>query len=329
MDRSNLVNKDKYVLSDSFESSTKYEQPVRNDNDALLKQTLYFYSNLPIEKYLTMNYVTYFDREIYFLLGTENKTFEISNINPIFVSHYPTDISIVDLNNDTNLDLIVIAKYTNEVYLYFGDENRTYSTLSTLFIEYTSDPQQLAIADYNNDSYLDIAVFNRRSLHIHVFFQNTNGSFQSPKWLYTSFDTSQVQMIAADFDHDHQSDIVFLHSWKNTVSMRYRYQNETFHSNQQITMPSFTSLSTVSLSHLNDDKYLDIVVGSVSSNVIYGLLGDENGQFQTQIIYSSTVNNSFDNINDFDRDNCQKVLNIELVNDVLHVLINPCQCRTH
>ncbi|CAF1209410.1 unnamed protein product [Adineta ricciae] len=267
--------------------------------------------------------------EIYFLLGTENKTFEISNIDPIFVSHYPTDISIVDLNNDTNLDLIVIAQYTNEVYLYFGDENRTFSTQSTLFIEYTSDPRQLAIADYNNDSYMDIAVFNRRSLHIHVFFQNTDGSFQSPKWLYTSFDTSQVQMIAGDFDHDHQSDIVFLHSWKNTVSMRYRYQNETFHSNQQVTMPSFTSLSTVSVSHLNGDKYLDIVVGSISSNKIYGLLGDENGQFQTQIIYSSVVNNPFNDINDFNGNTCREILNIKLVNDVLHVLINPCQCRTH
>ncbi|CAF1134872.1 unnamed protein product [Adineta ricciae] len=289
-----------------------YVADINNDDrlDLILLTQILFYNNINI------------------FFGNGNGTFQIQNIVSLNLIYSPIDISIVDLNKDNNLDIICIVQYDNVVRISYGYGNGTFSLESILFIGLTSDPQQLAIGDFDNNDYLDIAVLNGRSLHIHVFFANTNGSFQLPKWFYTAYDVAQLRMIVDDFDNDYQSDIVYLHSWENyTVSMLYQYNNGTFHIHQQILMETSVLLDSKSviIRDLNNDNYLDIIIGSLSSDKIYGLLGDGTGYFETQTIYFNTLNTSSnDIINSSSCDNI--IINMNLVNNILSVLFNPCQC---
>ncbi|CAF0731529.1 unnamed protein product [Adineta ricciae] len=80
---------------------------------------------------------------------------------------------------------------------------------------------------------------------------------------------------------------------------------------------------------LNSDNYLDLILGLPSSNEIYGLLGDGNGNFQTQIIYSSIINNYTDDVDISNNKICQNIINMNLMNNSLYILYNPCRCSTH
>jgi hypothetical protein len=51
--------------------------------------------------------------------------------------------------------LLVILIMTNNILLLFGFENEISCSMS-----YNSDPYSLAIGDFNNDSWMDIAVAN-------------------------------------------------------------------------------------------------------------------------------------------------------------------------
>ncbi|CAF1391349.1 unnamed protein product [Adineta ricciae] len=268
---------------------------------------------------------------VYILFGNGNGTFQTQNVLLHSITSRPTDVNLIDINNDTKLDLISVSQYINEVYVFFGNGDGTFASPLKLFMCLTSDANQLAISDFDNDGYLDIAAMNTRSLHIHVFLRNTDGSFQSEKALYTAFDTFQFNMITGYFDNDHQADIVYLHSWENTVAMFYRYDNKTFHLNQQIVTETSVSLDSRAIVtyDLNSDSHLDLILGLPSSNEIYGLLGDGNGNFQTQIIYSSIINNSTDDVDIFNNNICQNIINMNLMNNSLYILYNPCRCSTH
>ncbi|CAF1056856.1 unnamed protein product [Adineta steineri] len=270
---------------------------------------------------------------IFIAFGNGNGTFQTENIGGLSIWEIPTDTSIADINNDSNLDIIVIAQYVNEVYVFFGNGNGTFSSEPQLklFIGLTSYADRLAIADFDNDDYLDIAVMNSRSRHIHIFLRNTNGSFKSQKWFYTAFDINQYNIITNDFNNDYRSDIVFLHTWKNTVSMFYQYNNDTFHMNEQIVIETsvFLESQSIVVRDLNGDNYLDIVLGLPSSNDIYGLLGDGNGNFEKQIIYSSAINSYEDDDNIFNNNICQNIINMSFMNNTLYILFDPCQCLIH
>ncbi|CAF5166971.1 unnamed protein product, partial [Rotaria sp. Silwood1] len=135
----------------------------------------------------------------------------------IVISGVPQHIAIVDLNHDNMLDIIVIIKFEDYVYIYLANINGTFLLDSALFITHNSNSQGLIIADFNNDTHLDIAIMNTNSLHIHIFYANTNGSYQPQKWLFTAIDAAYAGVVASDFDSDNRIDIAFLYGWRHIV----------------------------------------------------------------------------------------------------------------
>ncbi|CAF1305597.1 unnamed protein product [Adineta ricciae] len=286
-------------------------------------------NNDGIADLIVLCYIQYLDL-ILFLFGNGDGTFQLANIPYIWLITSPVDVSVADINKDNVLDVTVTFRYFDAVYVFYGYGNGSFSSSSMLFIELTSDPQQLAVGDFDNDGYTDLAVLNGRSLHIHVFLRNSNGSFPLPTWLYTAYDINQYRMLAGDFDNDYQSDIVYLHSWENTELILYRYNNGAFHTDQQIVIGTSVLLNSKSIviHDINNDNYSDIIIGSLLSDEIYGLLADGSGHFQTQTFYSSLLINSSYDINDFDHSSCHEIINMNIINSTLYILFNACQCPT-
>ncbi|CAF1529865.1 unnamed protein product [Adineta ricciae] len=262
------------------------------------------------------------------LYGNSDGMFQKNTTNLIVLSKTIADFSIIDLNNDNKLDIIIICRLDKYVYIYIVHDNGTFSLTTVMFTESRSDPRQLVITDFNNDSYMDIAIYNERSLHIHILFRNNDASFQLSKWLFTAFTVDQCRMIIADFNNDDQSDIVFSHSWIDTTFIFYQYKNGTFHRKEQILMNTdilFKSESLI-LHDLNNDNYLDIIVGSSLSEKIYYFQGNKYGNFQIQMIYPNELDH--DRSDDFNNSICESIININLLNHTLYILLNPCRCST-
>ncbi|CAF2840226.1 unnamed protein product [Rotaria sp. Silwood2] len=269
--------------------------------------------------------------EVTILFGYGNGTFQTQNMQSIAIGGVPQHIAIVDLNHDNMLDIIVIIEFEDYVYIYLANVNGTFLLDSALFITHNSNSQGLIIADFNNDTHLDIAIMNTNSLHIHIFYANTNGSYQPQKWLFTAIDAAYAGVVASDFDSDNRIDIAFLYSWRHTVCMLYQNNNDSFHVNEQIIMESSIQLNSVVVGDLNGDNSLDIVIGTISQYEIYGLLGNGNGDFQIQTIHSNNLFSYqiWNDVTDFNNDNCQDIISINIDTNYIDIFLNTCECSTH
>ena len=63
-----------------------------------------------------------------------------------------------DFNNDSKTDMVVRHWFTDKLTLFLNNGDGTFNAASTI----TSNPSlnDLVLADFNNDTYLDIAVTN-------------------------------------------------------------------------------------------------------------------------------------------------------------------------
>ncbi|CAF0944033.1 unnamed protein product [Adineta ricciae] len=231
------------------------------------------------------------------------------------------DLNVNDLNKDSKLDIIVVLGYRSRVFIFFGDDNGTFSSRLALPLTIFGNPSRLNVVDLNNDSYLDLIVLDIDALHIQIFFGDQNGRFQLQKWFFTVFGISDSNMLVGDFNNDGQPDMVFFNSRINTVYVSYRNSNGTFQSKEKTIMESYLSMSTVTALHLNDDGYLDIVIGTPLSDELYVLIGSDNGDFQTQIINSTELNTNYFGIN-----TCQDVINMNIQSGNAYLLLNTRQC---
>ena len=274
---------------------------------------------------LIVGHINFDERGVIILYGNGDGTFETEGNDTLPIRSYPNDIAVIDLNDDNKLDVIVASAHSTNIYIYYGNGNKTFSQ-STLFIGRICNPMRLTIADFNNDSYLDIAVFNDQSLHIYVFFKNADGNFQSPKLLYTAYFTYTVHLGSGIFHNEYQSNMIFLYSEQETVSRLYRYSNGSFHVNEQIVVDSFIPLNfdSVLVHDLNGDKYSDIVLSAYTSYAFYILLGSENGNFQIQYISLSDINDL-----DFNNNTCHDAVRVHFgMGNLLYILFNTCDCST-
>ena len=118
------------------------------------------------------------------LLGNGNGTFEALTMITIDNSYRREGITAADFNRDSYLDLAVSNTYNNNVDVLLGNGDGTLSAYATLYTGRNSQPKSIAVADFNNDSYPDIAVVNYVSRNIGVFLGYGNGTFQAQQTFF-------------------------------------------------------------------------------------------------------------------------------------------------
>lgn len=261
------------------------------------------------------------------LFGNGDGKFQIENIESIAIISDPSYITVANLNNDRNLD-VIIAIALDGIYIFFGNGNGTFSFPLRLNIEYESDLRGLVIDDFNNDNQLDIAILTATDLCMHIYFGKNNGSSWLEKWFFISLNIKNFIPISADFDGNNQSDIVILTVSTDISSVLYRYNNGTFYRNEQTFMDYFWAFGAIATGDLNNDHHIDIVTTMINSQDIFFFLGNRNGNFQVYNLTSSEFMDVWiwNSIIDLNNDNCQDIININNVVGNIDIFLNTCQC---
>lgn len=65
---------------------------------------------------------------------------------------------MIDFNNDTHLDILVIDDATNSVGILLGSEKGSFRADWHLYTGYATGPSAMAIGDFNGDGEWDVAV---------------------------------------------------------------------------------------------------------------------------------------------------------------------------
>jgi len=107
-----------------------------------------------------------------------------------------------DFNHDGKMDVVAVA---TDVQIFLGSGDGTFQTP----IDYVvgEDPNSVAVADFNGDGNLDLAVTNVLSSTVSILLGNGDGTFQPPTTLNIS--TSPFGIAAADFNDDGKPDLIF------------------------------------------------------------------------------------------------------------------------
>src|SRR5690349_6699400 len=82
---------------------------------------------------------------------------------------YPHAVAVGDLNKDYLLDIVVVNSGTHTISIFMNIGNNTFAPQMILTTEKQSRPLSVALNDFNNDTYLDIAVANYDTHEIAVF----------------------------------------------------------------------------------------------------------------------------------------------------------------
>jgi FG-GAP-like repeat/Abnormal spindle-like microcephaly-assoc'd, ASPM-SPD-2-Hydin len=116
------------------------------------------------------------------LLGNGDGTFQAAKNDPVT---YNGAMAVGDFNEDGKLDLVVAASagVTSKMQIMLGNGDGTFSSGPTYQVP--ASPSSLAVADFNSDGKLDIAVAGAVATQIYTFLGNGNGTMQSPT-IYTT-----------------------------------------------------------------------------------------------------------------------------------------------
>ncbi|CAF1210047.1 unnamed protein product [Adineta ricciae] len=204
-------------------------------------------------------------------------------------SSHPQALAVGDFDNNQQIDLVVAKSGTNTIVVFLLDINATINSQQTYSTGARSRPCSLAVADFNEDGYTDIAVANNGTNNIGIFFNNRNGSFLTQQTLSTgSYRPSFITI--ADFNHDNHSDIAVVYHGTDNIGIHLGNGNGVF---QSVTVYStgYDSLPcSLAIGDLNDDNQLDIVVANYGTNNIGIFFGNANGSFTSQQMYSTSSN---------------------------------------
>ncbi|CAF2871850.1 unnamed protein product [Rotaria sp. Silwood2] len=103
--------------------------------------------------------------------GYGNGNFSVMTNYSTGIGSSPYSIAVADLDKDNRLDIVVADRGTNKIVVFYGLDNGIFGNLASYPIYYNSRPSFVSIADFNNDSWLDIAVASYGTDHVDIFLQ--------------------------------------------------------------------------------------------------------------------------------------------------------------
>lgn len=147
---------------------------------------------------------------VYFGTATTAAPF-FTNANPLnygtnTANQNPQWFELGDLNNDGKIDAVVSDQATNSLRVFLGNGtvNATFQAPSAPILVGT-DPRGLALADFNGDGRLDVAVASNGTNYINVLLGNGDGTF-GVRQDFVSL-TGPWGVYANDFNRDGRMDI--------------------------------------------------------------------------------------------------------------------------
>ena len=203
-------------------------------------------------------------------------------------SYGPRSIAAGHFNNDTQLDVVVANEIHNSITIYLGNDDGIITKKMIYSTGAYSRPYMVAVADFNKDSFIDIAVANFDSNSISIFLGYGNGLFSNP--LITSTHSSRsISLHIIDLDNDTFLDIITANHGAHNITLLFGYGNGTF-SHPIMYSTGYDSLSySVTTGDFDQDHHLDIAVANYGTDNIGIFLANGDRTFIQQVVYSTDV----------------------------------------
>ena len=255
-------------------------------------------------------------------LSNGNGSFANQQLHPTGSQSRPYSVAVSDFNNDGNLDIAVANYGFNSIGIHLGHGNGTFTDQNPVSLS-SSHPLFITTGDFNNDSQTDIAIVNYGTNTIGILLGNGDGSFENPITYFTDYDSIPYSLAIGDFNHDNNLDIAIANYGTNNVGILLGYGNGNFSDLQTYTTLPKSNPSSIVVSDFNNDNHLDIVVTNNGTGTVGIFLGNGNGTFQAQTIYTISPNShpQYITAGDFNKDSQLDIVIVDSTNDEIYILL--------
>ena len=221
-------------------------------------------------------------------LGGGKGVFKQAKGSPFPAGQSPNDIGLGDFNGDGNLDVAIPNHSVKYVTVLLGDGKGGFSFApgSPFGVTSTPHPHGIAIADFNGDGKLDLAVDSWGENKVLVMFGRGDGSFLTPG---VKFDVGQApyeRLRSADLNEDGNPDIITSNWEGSSVSVLLGDGKGNFSLAGGKNIPVPESPFGIAVGDFNGDHHADIAVAHYSGHAtdpskdgLSVLFGDGKGHF--------------------------------------------------
>jgi hypothetical protein len=140
-------------------------------------------------------------------------------------------------------------------------------------------PVSIAVADFNEDGHLDLAVLNQTGNTVSILLGNGDGTFQSQTTVSLPPGSNPTAVVAADFNKDKHTDLASADQTTDKVSILLGNGDGTFQPETHFDLPPGSGPSALVTADFNGDSIPDLALADAAANNIVVLLGKGDGTF--------------------------------------------------
>ncbi|CAF4428439.1 unnamed protein product [Rotaria sp. Silwood2] len=200
----------------------------------------------------------------------------------------PPSAAIGNLNNDSQLDIVVANSGTDTVGIFLGYNNGTFQAQKTYSTGSKSQPYSVVLGDFTDDNKLDIVALNYGTNSMGLLVGHGDGTFEDIR-LYSLGTSRPVSATVADLNNDMYLDIIIANYDTSTIGILLGYGNGSF-SMQVKYSTGYDSLPCyIVVADLDKDNHLDLIISNSGTNNVAIFLGHGNGSFSFSYLYSTGV----------------------------------------
>jgi hypothetical protein len=196
-------------------------------------------------------------------------------------------VAVVDVNSDSQPDLIVANHGANNVGVLLNSGAGTFTSQTTYSTGSGSTPQALAVVDVNSDSQPDIIVANSGASSVGIFLNSGNGLFTAQTTYSTGTSSDPASIAVVDVNSDGKPDIIVANFVLCNVGVFLNSGTGTFTAQATYSTGTGSGSNFVAAVDVNGDGKPDIIVANFETNNVGVLLNSGTGTFNAQTTYAT------------------------------------------
>ena len=197
----------------------------------------------------------------------------------------PIAVEIADFTGDGVPDAITANALTQDISIFPGSGEGTDPLQPPVHTSLHLVPDELIVADVNQDGKLDVVAANFLQRRVNVLLGRGDGSFETVRMYSFSKARTVVDIVLADVNSDGLQDIITANQGSRDVSVLLNAPNGSFSAPVFFALPSESLPSAIAAADLNDDSHADLVVTDLNYETVLVLLNDGSGSFPQVATY--------------------------------------------
>jgi len=203
----------------------------------------------------------------------------------------PQTIALADVGGPSGLedgrdDILVLDTDNDQLAVYLNDGQGNFNSVPDSILPTDVTPVAIAVADFDHDGHLDVAIVNEDGQDVNIAFGDGSGSFLANEMIIPTPDPCPLGVVAVDLDNDNFPDLAVLSSPADGSNSKVLFIKNN--GARRTFTPATSSVdilgqgaTDIAFGKINSDNNYDLAISNADSSNVSVLLGNGDGTFQT------------------------------------------------